>query len=77
MHVDLWSPGTVVTNDQGNTGYLMNSMCDLTQFVISTITFNITSRALAKLFILDVILSFGMCAVVVIDDGRTFTTEAV
>ena len=72
IHVDLWSPGTAVTNKQGDTGYLMNSMCDLTQFVVSTITFDITSHALAKLFMADVILSFGMCAIVVIDDGSTF-----
>ena len=70
--MDIWSPGTVVTNDQGNTGYLMDSMCDLTKFVVSTITFNITSHELAKLFMADVILSFEMCAIVVIDDGSTF-----
>ena len=50
----------------------MNSMCDSTQFVISTITFDITSHALVKLFMADVIKSFGMCVIVVIDDGSTF-----
>ena len=71
MHVDLWSPGHI-SNNQGQKGYLLNSMCDLTQFVISTPTFNITAGHLAMIFMEQVVLSFGMCAVVVVDDGSSF-----
>ena len=72
MHVDLWSPGDVVTDKNGNKGYLLNSMCDITQFTVATPTFNITAAHLATQFMEHVVLTFGMCAVVVIDDGSPF-----
>ena len=72
MHVDLWSPGDVVLDKDGNKGYLLNSMCDITQFTIATPTFNITAAYLATQFMEHVVLTFGMCAVVVIDDGSPF-----
>ena len=50
----------------------MNSIYDLTQFVVSSITYSIASTSLAQLFISEVILSFVMCSVVVIDDVSTF-----
>ena len=50
----------------------MNVICDLTQFVVSTPTYNITAENLAKLFMEEVFLNFRMCAVIVIDDGGTF-----
>ena len=71
MHVDLWSPGLHEDAD-GNKGYLMNSMCDITQFVVSSPTTDITAAHLAQLFMADVVLTFGMCSVVVIDDGSSF-----
>ena len=49
MHVDLWSPGT--TTVQGKKGYLLNCVCDLTQFVVSSVTVDITAHHLAKVFI--------------------------
>ena len=73
MHVDLWAPGLQEDTD-GNKGYLMNSMCDISQFIISSPTTDITAAHLAQLFMADVILSFGMCSVVVIDDGSSFET---
>ena len=71
MHVDLWSPGEI-TNSKQEKGYLLNALCDLTQFVISIPTFTITSDHLAQLFMEHVFLTFGCCAVVVVDDGSTF-----
>ena len=47
-------------------------MCDLTQFTISSSTTYIQSETIAQLFIADVLLTFGMCSIVVIDDGNTF-----
>jgi len=72
MHVDLWSPGDVVVDEKGNKGYLLNSMCDITQFAIATPTFNITSAHLATQFMEHVVLIFGMCTVIVLDDGSPF-----
>ena len=47
-------------------------MCDLTQFVVSSVTFDTKATVLAKLFMEDVILSFGMVAVVVVDADSRF-----
>ena len=71
IYVDLWSSGCV-ENKEGAKGYLLNSMCDITQFVVSSATSDISSAALTQLCISDVVLTFGMCSVVVIDDGSIF-----
>ena len=46
MHVDLWAPG-LQEDKNGNKGYLMNSMDDISQFVISSATTDITAANLA------------------------------
>ena len=73
MHVDIWSPGHRVdeTSEQ-NVIQLMNSMCDLTQFVISSIVKNINAEILSKTFMEEVALSFGMKAVIVVDADSKF-----
>ena len=71
MHVDLWSPGAI-EDDTGNKGYLLNSMDDISQFIISSPTTDITAVHLGKLFMAEVIFAYGMCSVVVIDDGSSF-----
>ena len=48
MHVDLWSPG-VIENSAEEKGYLLNSMCDRTKFVVSSPTLNISAAVLAKI----------------------------
>ena len=50
----------------------MNSMCDISQFVVSSPTTGITAARLAQLLMKDVVLSFGMCSVIVIDYGSSF-----
>ena len=47
-------------------------MWDLTQFLVSTPTHNITAENLEKLFMEEVFLNFGTCAVIVIYNGSTF-----
>ena len=69
---DLWVPGNVATNRRGNTGYLLNSLCHLTHFLVSKPTFDITADALAKLFTEKALFTFGMFAVVVVDGGINF-----
>ena len=75
MHVDLWSPGLHEDTD-GNKGYLMKSMCDITQFLVSSPTTDIADAHLAQLFMADVVLSLGICSVVVIDDGSSFKKKS-
>lgn len=71
IHCDIWVPGKLLTA-QGNTVSLLNAMCDLTQFVVSSIVENPTAAELARVFMDQVLLSFGMCAVVVVDADSKF-----
>ena len=72
MHVYLWYPVHLVNIITEAKGYLINCMCDLNFFVISSITFDITSTNLSRLFVSKVVLSFRLCSGVVIYDGSTF-----
>ena len=47
-------------------------MCDLTHITISSRTTCIQSETFVQLFMSEVLLTFIMCDVVVIDDGSTF-----
>ena len=69
-HVDLWSPGYMT--DQNSYIALMNTMCDMTQFVVVVPVPDETSTTLASYFMQHVLLKFEMCYLVVIDDGNPF-----
>ena len=70
VSVDIWSPGRAET--ALGFKHLLNAMCDMCQFVISIPIKNMSASYLARLFMEQVLLKFGICAVVVIDDGSTF-----
>ena len=55
--------------DQNGYITLMNTMCDMTQFVVVVPVLDDTSATLASHFIQHILLKFGMCHLVVIDDG--------
>jgi len=65
-------------SNQDETHYVLNYICDLTQFVISTIVTDPTSSSLAKVFMEHVVLSYVMVAVVIVNvDSKihgTFST---
>ena len=71
MNIYLWFPGKILYSTR-NKGHLINVMCYLTQFVVSTPTYNIAADNFAKLFMEEMFVNFGTCAVIVIDDGSTF-----
>ena len=71
MHVEVWAPGHLVDENVNNL-QAMNAMCDLTQFVISTLVKRGTAAYLAQLFMENVVLSFGIVAVVVVDADSNF-----
>lgn len=50
----------------------MSLMCDITQFVVSSPTTEITAAHLVQLFMADVVLSFGIVSIVVIDNVSSF-----
>ena len=64
-------PGKL-TDESGKTLQLLNCMCDLTQFVISILVDDTSSENLGKLFMEQVVLSFGMVLVVVVDANSKF-----
>ena len=57
--------------------YSMNSMCDLTQLIVSSPTLDIDTASLAQIFVSDVIINFRVYSVVLIDDGSTFKSVFV
>ena len=71
MHVDIWSPRHLIDTNT-DTIQLMNLMCDLTQFVISSIVHNINAEIFAKTFMEDISLSFGMTELIVLDADIKF-----
>ena len=71
MHVNIWSPGHLVDTNK-DTIQLMNSMCDLTRFVVLSVVQNINAEILAKTFMEKVALLFGMTAAIVVDTDRKF-----
>ena len=70
IHVDLWSPGHMTDHN----GYiaLMNTMCDMTQFVVVVPVPDETSATLVSHLMQHILMKFGMCHLVVIDDGAPF-----
>jgi hypothetical protein len=54
-------------------------MCDLSTFVVSSITNDTKAETLARVFIEQVVLTFGTCAVIVVDADSSFrgTFEAM
>ena len=68
--MDVWYPGTT-TDENGNT-HVLNCMCDLTQFFILCPIKNTLAATIAKVFMEQVVLTFGVCAIIVVDDGSEF-----
>ena len=70
ISVAIWKPGTITNND----GYtcLLNSMCDMTQFVVVAPAKHTEASYLARLFMESILLKFGLCIMVVIDQGSEF-----
>ena len=71
VHIDIWVTSKLSV-DLGSSCVFLNVMCDLTQFVVSVIVADATAEFLAKLFIEQVVFTFGLVAVVVVEADRIF-----
>ena len=71
MHLDIWSPVNVL-NEHEDGGHILMCMCDLTQFIASCILIDTRSEDLSICFMEQVILTYGMVAVVVVDADSWF-----
>ena len=73
IYIDICSPGCLVDRDSASsTIQLMNSMCNLTKFVIYYAVRNINAEFLAKTFMEDIAMFFGMTDMVVVDSDSKF-----
>jgi len=70
IHVDIWSPGDT-TSARGYSHFLA-AMCDLTGFVIIAELTDLSAATLAVVFMQQVLLTIGMCGLVVPDAGSAF-----
>ena len=59
-------------SDYTDRNYLMNTMYDMTQFVVSIATEFITASHLAWLFVEGILLKFGLCDLIVVDADNKF-----
>ena len=66
ISVDIWSPGEVTSPTGAK--WVLNSMCDMTQFVVSVGLSHVNSAELSRAFMESVLLKLGFCVVVVVDD---------
>ena len=66
LHVDLWMPG----HHKDPNGYMaiMNTMCDMSQFAVVVPVRDESSATLADNFMQHVLMKFGLCHLVVLDD---------
>ena len=67
LRVALWMTSHH-TDENGNMA-LMNSMCDMSQFVVVFHVPDESSTILASYFMQHVLMKFGLCHFVVLDDG--------
>jgi len=72
LHVNLWIPGH--HSDSNGNMTLMNAMCDMSQFVVVVVVPvpDETSTTLVSYFMQHILVKFGLCHLVVLDDGIPF-----
>ena len=70
LNVDLLMPGHF--EDKSGNVALMNVICDMTQFVIIVPVPDEVASTLAEHFMQHVLLKFGICHLVILDDGILF-----
>ena len=63
-------PGKYI--DSNGKMVLMNAMCDMSQFVVGVPVINESSATLAENFLQHVLMKFGLCYLIIIDDGNPF-----
>ena len=59
-------PGKLI-DGKGQNLQLLNAMCDLTQLIVSILVTEATSEMLGTLFMEQVVFTFGMVTVIVVD----------
>ena len=70
ISVNVWQPGSVVNAD--GMVDILNSMCDMTQFIVMASIQNLEASHIVGVFMENVLLKFGLCVMVVVDEGKAF-----
>jgi hypothetical protein len=73
IHIDIWSAGEI--EEDSSQLHMLNATCGMTQFVVTTHATSTKACDLAPLFMQEVLLKVGFCAMVVFDDGGEFKGE--
>ena len=68
MHVNLWSSGKIFKYS-GKPTSLLTPMHNLAQLFISSLRYQFNSQSVVTTLMEDVVLSYGICAAIVIDDN--------
>ena len=71
MHADIWSPWNALHGNKAGC-QLLNTMYNLAKFAISSIITSTMSELLATLFMEEVVLSYVMIAILVVDADSQF-----
>ena len=70
ISADIWSPGDIVSPTGAKS--ILNVMCDMTQFIVSVALSHVNAAELARAVMESVLLKFGFCLVIVVDDDTKF-----
>ena len=70
ISANIWSPGEITSPTGAK--YILNLMCDMTQFVCSVAISNVNAAELSRAFMEGTLLKLGFCMVVVVDDDSKF-----
>ena len=70
ISADIWSPGDVISPTGAK--FLLNCMCDMTQFVCIVVLAHVNAAELAQTFMEDVLLKFGLCLAIEVNNDSKF-----
>ena len=68
--IDIWSPGKITSLTGAKC--ILNSMCDMTQFVFTVALSRVNAAELARDFMESTLLKLEFCIVLVVDDDSKF-----
>jgi len=69
ISADIWSPGETTSNTGAKC--ILNCICNMSQFVVAVVVQHVNASELAREF-MAVLLMFGLCLAMVVDDASLF-----
>ena len=66
----IWSPGETTSGTCAKC--ILNCVCGMSQFVVAVADQHVNASELTRAFVANVLLKFGLCLVIVVDDPSLF-----